>query len=287
MQAEQAVLGGAVPGDCAETPRFIGEFGPECGLQFERGRGVLTKCGQPAPAEFFDQPFVGDDVDPGDAGGRLRGQRPTNAYGNKRTRADHERWSERVEVTLEHPRKLGHGPGAETAGDDLGHEPTLNRPSDIPPMAWTTNPGDLRCRDSLGRVLGVKKLWVRREIEAPPGVVWNLLTNLGSWPLWGPSVRKAELGDERFGLGARGTVTTVMGFGLPFEITAFDDGARWAWRVAGVTATDHTVDSLGDNRCRVGFGVPWPAALYLAVCRVALRRLESMAAEEERAERVT
>lgn len=132
----------------------------------------------------------------------------------------------------------------------------------------------------------MKKLWVRRAIEAPPGAVWNLLTNLESWPQWGPSVRKVDLGGERLHLGAKGTITTVMGFRLPFEITEFDDGAHWAWKVAGVAATDHTVDPLGDNRCRVGFGVPVLAAPYLAVCRVALTRLESMASEKESEVRV-
>ena len=104
-----------------------------------------------------------------------------------------------------------------------------------------------------------------------------MLTNLDSWPGWGPSVRQAELHTAGLGAGATGVVTTVLGLRLPFEITSYEDGERWAWRVAGVPATDHTVQSLGPSRCRVGFGVPWPAAPYLAVCRVALRRLASIA----------
>ncbi|MDA3038208.1 MAG: SRPBCC family protein [Actinomycetota bacterium] len=123
----------------------------------------------------------------------------------------------------------------------------------------------------------MKRLWVRHEIEAPPATVWGLLSDPESWPSWGPTVRSAELRGDSLRSGATGTVTTVLGFGLPFVITEFDDGARWAWRVGGVAATDHTVDPLDEDRCRVGFGVPWLAAPYLAVCRVALRRLESMA----------
>ena len=72
----------------------------------------------------------------------------------------------------------------------------------------------------------------------------------------------------------------MLGVRLSFEITAHEDGVRWAWTVAGVPATDHTVEALGAERCRVGFGVPWPAALYLVVCRVALRRLESLAMQD-------
>jgi hypothetical protein len=66
---------------------------------------------------------------------------------------------------------------------------------------------------------------------------------------------------------------------LPFTVTAVVDGRRWCWNVAGVPATDHTVTPLDDGRCRVGFGVPVVAAAYLAVCRVALRRIATLAAQ--------
>ena len=69
----------------------------------------------------------------------------------------------------------------------------------------------------------------------------------------------------------------MLGLDVPFEITEFDEGVRWTWNVAGVSATDHTVAPLEPARCRVAFGVPWPTAPYLAVCRLALERLESMA----------
>lgn len=123
----------------------------------------------------------------------------------------------------------------------------------------------------------MKRLWVRRDIDVPSGAVWELLANPEYWSEWGPTVRRAQLHTDRLEAGAKGTVTTVMGFGLPFEITDYDDGARWAWKVARVGATDHAVEPVGRDRCRVGFGVPWPAAPYLVVCRVALARLESMA----------
>jgi hypothetical protein len=121
-------------------------------------------------------------------------------------------------------------------------------------------------------------LWVYRDIDAPADAVWELLTNPDRWPAWGPTVRHAELFGHNFEAGGTGVVTTVLGLRLPFEITT-QDGERWAWKVAGVPATDHTVQALTPDRCRVGFGVPWPAAPYLAICRVALRRLESMATQ--------
>jgi hypothetical protein len=125
----------------------------------------------------------------------------------------------------------------------------------------------------------VNTLWVHRDADAPAETVWALLTNPDCWPVWGPTVRHAEL-HCHFEAGATGVVTTMLGVRLPFEITAHVDGARWAWKVAGVPATDHTVQALGPDRSRVGFGVPWPVAPYLAVCRVALRRIESIAIQD-------
>jgi len=127
----------------------------------------------------------------------------------------------------------------------------------------------------------VKKLWIHRDIDAPAAAVWELLTDPEYWPEWGPTVKHAQLRGDRIEAGAMGTVMTVMKVGLPLEITTYDERARWAWKVAGVEATDHTVEPLGPARCRVGFGVPWPAVPYLAVCRVALRRLDAMASREK------
>ena len=126
----------------------------------------------------------------------------------------------------------------------------------------------------------MKRVWVRREIDAPAEVLWALLTTTERWPEWGPSVRGAELRSRRFAVGATGVVSTVLRFDLPFEITDVEDGARWSWKIAGVPATDHGVAPLGLDRCRVGFGVPWPAAPYLAVCAIALGRLRRIAVTE-------
>lgn len=127
----------------------------------------------------------------------------------------------------------------------------------------------------------MKKLWACREIDAPAQVLWHLLTDLERWPEWGLSVRSAALDGENLERGATGSVTTAVGVDLNFEITDYDEGRSWAWNVAGIPATDHRVESLGPDRCRVGFGVPWAAAPYLAVCEIALRRLETMAANEK------
>ncbi len=126
----------------------------------------------------------------------------------------------------------------------------------------------------------MRKLTVWQTIDAPASVLWELLTSTDRWPEWGPTVKAAQLDGDRLGTGVRGQVTTVAGLTLPFEITDYREGWFWAWKVAGVPATDHTVEAVHVGRCRVGFGVPWPVAGYLAVCKVALRQLETLAAEE-------
>lgn len=120
-------------------------------------------------------------------------------------------------------------------------------------------------------------MWVERTIDAPVSVIWHLLTAVEHWPAWGPSVRSAVVDGGVIAAGASGSVTTVGGLQLPFVITTFVDGASWSWDVAGVGATEHRVDVLDDGRCRVRFGVPWPATPYLVVCHAALRRLEAVA----------
>jgi hypothetical protein len=116
-------------------------------------------------------------------------------------------------------------------------------------------------------------------VPAGAADVWALLADPGRWPLWGPSVRGAVVhGDGAIRAGATGSVRTALGVTLPFEVTLFEPGRRWAWTVAGIGATDHRVDPLGPGRCRVAFGVPWPAAAYLPVCRVAITRIRRLAA---------
>jgi uncharacterized protein YndB with AHSA1/START domain len=130
----------------------------------------------------------------------------------------------------------------------------------------------------------MRLIWTWRAIDAPAAVVWRVLTDLDQWPAWGPTVRAATLhrsddADPGLMAGARGTITTIVGVDLPFEITEVTEGRSWSWQVAGVPATSHAVEPVAAARCRAGFGVPLPAAPYLAVCAVALRRIERLAAD--------
>ncbi|MCB0941263.1 MAG: SRPBCC family protein [Mycobacterium sp.] len=119
---------------------------------------------------------------------------------------------------------------------------------------------------------------VDRHVDAPTATVWRLLVDLDAWPRWGPTVHRAALEDaEELGRGVRGRVWTPVGLSLPFTITEFVPGRRWAWTVAGVPATAHEVRPDGRG-CRVRFEVPWWASAYLPVCAVALGRIAEMAA---------
>lgn len=119
------------------------------------------------------------------------------------------------------------------------------------------------------------------EIQAPASAAWELLTDTSRWPQWGPSVFRVESAGQRIGPGSTGRVQTTIGVWLPFRVTEFAAGRRWDWEIAGIPATGHRVESLGPDRCRVVFEVPLLAAPYLAVCRLALRRIRTILEEEQ------
>ena len=127
----------------------------------------------------------------------------------------------------------------------------------------------------------MKLWWIAREIDAAAETVWRLLVDTATWPAWGPSIRAVKLDGDELRLGSTGTVRTVAGVRLPFEITRFEPGSSWSWSIATINATCHIVEPLGPRRCRVRFCVPWWAAPYLAVCRRALIRLDALAIAAE------
>lgn len=118
------------------------------------------------------------------------------------------------------------------------------------------------------------RLYTSLEIDARTAVVWNLLIDTSTWPRWGPTVRAVDYPARFLSAQGSGTVTTLGGLRLPFRVTEFEPGTRWAWQVAGVPATDHIVTPNGPSRCRLAFGAPAIAWPYLAVCRRALRNIE-------------
>lgn len=120
-----------------------------------------------------------------------------------------------------------------------------------------------------------RRLAVSRRIDAPADRTWDLLVDPDRWPEWGPSVTDVEASDRPIVEGTTGRVRTVGGIRLPFEVTTCRE-YRWTWRVAGIPATGHRIEPLGDA-CSVVFEVPLPAAAYAPVCRRALRAIERLA----------
>ncbi len=113
---------------------------------------------------------------------------------------------------------------------------------------------------------------VTRRIDAPAAAVWEQLAHTRHWPAWGPTVAAVEPEDTEVRMGLRGTVRTPVGVPVPFEVTAVEPGRRWAWRVAGIPATDHLVEPDGDG-CLATIRIPTWAPFYAPVCRAGLRRI--------------
>lgn len=118
---------------------------------------------------------------------------------------------------------------------------------------------------------------VNRRIDAPAAAVWEQLARTRHWPHWGPTVTAVDPADAEVRAGLRGSVRTPVGVRLPFEVTHVQPGRQWAWRVAGVPATDHVVEPDGDG-CVATIRIPSWAPFYAPVCRIALRRVAERAA---------
>jgi hypothetical protein len=120
-------------------------------------------------------------------------------------------------------------------------------------------------------------LEVSADIASSAAVAWRLLTDTHAWPQWGPSVRAVDATARFITAGMTGRVQTTPGLWLPFEITDWQQGRAWAWRVAGIPATGHRVAPLTASSCRVAFTIPRWAPFYRPVCHAALHRLNALA----------
>ena len=114
-------------------------------------------------------------------------------------------------------------------------------------------------------------------IAASSELVWEILIDTHCWPRWGPSVKAVRCLDRFIKSGTKGHVRIILGLWLPFEIMDFVPGEKWSWRVMNIPATDHRVEALASGQCRLVFEVPWIAAPYLQVCKIAARRIKLIA----------
>jgi hypothetical protein len=91
-------------------------------------------------------------------------------------------------------------------------------------------------------------------IDAPSNLVWEVLIDTHCWSRWGPSVNAVRCRDRFIQSGSKGYV-----------------------RVMNIRATGHRVEYLAIKQCRLIFEVPWLAAPYLLICKIAARRIKLIA----------
>jgi hypothetical protein len=124
---------------------------------------------------------------------------------------------------------------------------------------------------------------------AQPAAVWQVWTDVASWPEWDVSKEIARL-DGKFEVGTTGWAKQRGNLGGPFMITLVEPGRRWVSECplpVGRAIFDHRIDPLGQGRVRVvktadvqgGF-----APLFRLVFAPKMRReiTESLAALERR-----
>lgn len=141
---------------------------------------------------------------------------------------------------------------------------------------WLETATTFQMEDAAVIRLAFPYIEVGLAVNASADAVWRILVDTSRWVEWGPSIRAVESPERFLTASSAGRVKTFLGFSVPFSVTRFEPGETWSWRVFGIPATTHTVESLGPKRSRLLFGVPLTAFPYLLVCFVAMRRISSL-----------
>lgn len=68
------------------------------------------------------------------------------------------------------------------------------------------------------------------DIDAPPDVVWRVMTDVEKWPEWTPSMRRIEkMGDAPFGKGSSARVAARFAPRAVWTVTEFEENRSFTW----------------------------------------------------------
>jgi hypothetical protein len=116
--------------------------------------------------------------------------------------------------------------------------------------------------------------------EASAERAWNRYADLDAWSRWAPFIAAVEAPERALAVGLAGTVVSVGGLRVGFEVLAVDAAARtWRWRARlGPLALvlDHEVTERATGGCVALLTVSGAAPVvlaYLAPAQLALRAL--------------
>jgi uncharacterized membrane protein len=128
-----------------------------------------------------------------------------------------------------------------------------------------------------------------RSIDAPAAQVWSVLSDVGRWPEWTPTVDSVERLDAGpFGVGSRARVRQPRLAAAVWEVTEWVDGERFTWvsHTPGVTTTGRHEVAAQDGGCRVVLRIehtgPLSAVASLVWGRLTQRYVETEAQSLDR-----
>jgi len=128
---------------------------------------------------------------------------------------------------------------------------------------------------------------ITTDIDAPPDVVFAVLTDIDRWPEWTATVTRVErLGDAGtpFGLGSRVRIIQPKVPPAEWTVTAFETGRGFQYRSHSPGATveaDHWIEPLdGGRRSRVTLTVTFSGFLGKLIGRLMRKLNESYIAQE-------
>ncbi len=116
--------------------------------------------------------------------------------------------------------------------------------------------------------------------DASSQVVWRRYADLDEWPRWAPFITAVESTGRRLVAGLTGTVISVGGLRVAFEVLAVDEAAgTWRWRARlGPVALvlGHEVTGRPSGGCVAVLeisGAPPVVLAYVVPAQLALRSL--------------